>query len=411
MPDSPSEGSAPPTESPTAVANRSDSELAAVAEGMTDGGLSLAEELFERCREQGLTESQATELSALGTAAVLGVRAHEASIGMRTLVTFAVLGRGNFALADAVLGMPGDPNTPELKLLDLAARLYRACVGAEGDPAQPLAAMNRRTEALVPVIGLQTPEARLARGYAGLTLSEALLRIGDVGAARQQLESVADEPGMPPGIAVVAGVLLGAIEQGVGRNDLALGHIQVALHRASQLGAIADEERLLRMVLIGLLLADNRRYGLAMLDDIAASKYGPLPQGNGTVARLYRLLQLFALPPPLAVTTRLALHEQLRWLQGRHNSAGWSLLLTSLAAGALGGGGDFCEAYSLLIEAAADLRCRYMDGVAELCDRQIAAIRQQLGPDAFDELLTEAQRRRRELRAVQRQDGSPSSAT
>jgi hypothetical protein len=363
----------------------------------------LAEQLLERCREMGLTEAQAEELSELGLRAVLEMPQRVgdiANIGMRTLVTFAALGRGDFDLADTVLDMPGDANTPELRLLDLAARLYRACVGAERDMAQPVAAMNALTEALVPVLGVDTPEARLSRGYAGLTLSEALLRVGDVGAARQQLESVADEPGMPPGIAVVAGMILGGIEQAVGRNDLALGHIQVALHRASSIGGALEEERLLRVLLVGLLMFDGRRYGLAMLDDITAGKYGPAPSGNGTVARLYRVLSFIAREPPLPLSARVAVREELRWLQGRHNSAGWSLLVTSLVAGALTGSGDACEAYGLLVQASAELRCRYMDGVADLCDREIQALRLQLGPDAFDELLTEAQRRRQQLLSV-----------
>lgn len=364
-------------------------------------GQGPAERRFQLLKEQGLTEAHAEELSLLGAKAVMELQEHEDSIGMRTLVTFAALSRGDFGLADSVLSLPGEPNTPELKLLDLAARLYRACVGAERDPGHMLPVMNALTEALVPVMSIQTPEARLARGYAGLTLSEALLRVGDVGAARQQLEAVADEPGMAPGIAVVAGMLLGGIEQAVGRNDLALGHIQVALHRASQLGTTADEERLLRTVLVGLLMADSRRYGLAMLDDIAAGKYGSPPTGNGTVSRLYRLLTLIAQEPPFTLQTRSTMREQLRWLQGRHNSAGWSLLITSMVAGSLSGAGDICEAYGLLVETGAELRCRYMDGVADLCDRQIAALRHSLSPDALDELLNEAQRRRAEIQALQ----------
>ncbi len=364
--------------------------------------------LFERLREQGLTEDKAEELSLLGTRAVLNVRTDAAGTEMRMLVAFAALGRGDFELADSVLSMPGEAATPELRLLELAARLYHACVGAERDPAQPLAAMNALTEALVPVISLHTTTARLARGYAGLTLSEALLRVGDVGAARQQLESVADELEMPPGISVVAGMLLGGVEQAVGRNDLALGHIQVALHRASQLGSSADEERLLRLLLIGLLMLDSRRYALAMLDDVTAGKYGPSPSGNGTVARLYRVLLLIAQEPPLSLAGRVELREQLRWLQGRHNSAAWSLLLTSLVAGALSGAGDPCEAYGVLIQAAAELRCRYMDGVADLCDRQITTMRHQQGPDAFERLLTEAQRRRQQLVHVLRDTSAAS---
>jgi hypothetical protein len=343
------------------------------------------------------------ELSSLGTSAVEDAQEQRSSIGMRTLMTFAALSRGDFTLADQALSLPGEADTPELRLLDLAARLYRTCVGTERDEAQPAAAMNALTEALVPVIHMTTPEARLARGYAGLALSEALLRVGDVGAARQQLESVADEPGMPPGISMVAGMLLGGIEQAVGRNDLALGHMQVALHRSSSLGATAEEERLLRMVLVGLLMFDSRRYALAMLDDITAGKYGAPPTGNGTVARLYRLLSLLARDPPLSLAARGELRVEMRWLQGRHNSAGWSLLFISMVAGALAGASDNCEAYGLLVEAAAELRCRYMDGVADLCDRQIATMRHDLGPDAFDALLTEAQRRRQLLLTVLRE--------
>jgi hypothetical protein len=367
---------------------------------------------FQRCLSLGLAEAQAAQLSKLDVHTLQTLAGHESQIALRSLVAFAALGRGNFALADAALALPGAPENPEQRLLDLSARLYRACVGAERDPEQPQRVMNALSEALLPVMGLASPEAQLARGYAGLTLSEALLRIGDVGAARQQLESVVDEPGMPVGIAVIAGLLLGGIEQAVSRPDLALGHVQVALHRATQLGVASDEERLLRLILVALLMADSRRLGPAMLDDVRGGKYGPPPSGYGTVARLFHLLQLIAQTPTepevLAATEphvtllrRFAIHSELRWLQGRHNSAGWSLLFTALCAGALSGMGDTCESYGVLIEAAAELRCRYMDGVADLCDRQIAVLRHQLGADAFEQLIAEAQRRRHELRIRQ----------
>lgn len=367
---------------------------------------------FQRSLSLGLAEEQAATLSKLDIHTLMQLEGHESRIAMRSLVAFAALGRGNFELADAALALPGAPENPEQRLLDLAARLYRACVGAERDPEQPQRVMNALSEAMSPVTNLQTPEAQLARGYAGLTLSEALLRIGDVGAARQQLEGVVDEPGMPAGIAVIAGLLLGGIEQSVSRPDLALGHVQVALHRATQLGVASDEERLLRLILVALLIADSRRLGLAMLDDVRGGKYGPPPSGYGTVSRLYHLLQLIAQTPTepevLAATEphvtllrRFAIHAELRWLQGRHNSAGWSLLFTAMCAGALAGMGDVCESYGVLIEAAAELRCRYMDGVADLCDRQIAVLRHQLGADAFEQLIAEAQRRRQELRIRQ----------
>lgn len=382
-------------------------EAGAVAEGATH--LASAARLFLRCRDLGLAEEQAAVLSQLDLHTVQQLEGHESRIAMRSLVAFAALGRGNLTLADSALALPGEPENPEQRLLDLSARLYRACVGAERDPAQPQQVMNALSEALLPVMDLRSTEAQLARGYAGLTLSEALLRIGDVGAARHQLESVADEPGMPAGIAVIAGMLLGGIEQSVSRSDLALGHVQVALHRATQLGVDSDEERLLRLILVALLLADSRRLGQAMLDDVRGGKYGPPPQGHGAVARLYHVLQLIAQTPTapeqvaatephVALLRRMSVHNELRWLQGRHNSAGWSLLFTVLCAGALAGMGDTCEAYGILVEAAAELRCRYMDGVADLCDRQIAMLRHQLGMDAFEQLIAEAQRRRHELR-------------
>lgn len=380
--------------------------------------------LAERCRSEGLTESLVEEVVALGPRAVDAARAiHgtygvEAGVFVRALIAFAGLGRANPELADAVITMPegeaaltaGAP--PELQLLERAMRLYRACYGAGHDP-QPVDAMNALMQALgaaeqaaaAPAI---RPELLLARGYAGLTLGEALLRVGDVGAARNQLEVVADELNMPAGIAVVARMLLGGIELAVGRADLALSHAQVALHRAAALGPTSDEERLMRMVLMLMLFGDNRRFGLAMLDDVSAGKYGPVATGQGTVARLYRLLQMLAhAAGPLGLPARAALHAELRWLKSRHRSAGWALLVTSLCAAALYGAGDPCEAYGVLVRSAAELRVQRMDGAADLCDRQIAALRVQLGaePDRFDELLTEAQRRRRELAAFEHQSG------
>ena len=73
------------------------------------------------------------------------------------------------------------------------------------------------------------------------------------------------------------------------------------------------------------------------------------------------------------------------------------LLLTTLCAGALSGADEPSDSYSVLIETAADLRCKYMDGAADLCDRQLTTLLAQLGPDRFEEVLLEAQHRRRSL--------------
>lgn len=373
--------------------------------------------LYRRMLELGLTERLGTELQRIGPAAILSTKDPVVAVVLRTLAAFATLSRGQVEAADLILALPGEATTPELKLLDLSGRLYRACTDAERDPERVAAAMQELTSALSPVLDLDGELPRLARGYAGLTLGEVLLRLGDVGAARYQLEVVADEANMPPAVVVIARMLLAGIEQAVGRTDLSIGHCQVALHRATALGPTAaaqqgspagatqaagsDEERLLRAILIGLLLSENRRFGIAMLADVTAGRYGPPPTGQGTVARLLGLLQLIS-DGPLSVNAQNELANELRWLHHRHPSAGWALLITCLLSGSLSGAGDACESYRILIQAAADLRVRYMDGIADLCDRQLSVLRNQLGPDAFEKLLDEAQRRREALRLFRR---------
>jgi hypothetical protein len=112
---------------------------------------------------------------------------------------------------------------------------------------------------------------------------------------------------------------------------------------------------------------------------------------------LHRLLQLLAQRPPFDLHGRAELRQALRGLQDRHPSAAWVLLLTTLCAGALSGADEPSDSYSVLIETAADLRCKYMDGAADLCDRQLTTLLAQLGPDRFEEVLLEAQHRRRSL--------------
>jgi hypothetical protein len=133
------------------------------------GEQSPEERLAQRCHEMGVTEAHAAELCALGVHAVQQLASPSSRICMRTLVTFAALGHGDLQLADSMLALPGEPESPELRLLDLSARLYRVCVESEQPSGQPLAAMNALTEALLPVLGVGSPLARLSRGYAGLT--------------------------------------------------------------------------------------------------------------------------------------------------------------------------------------------------------------------------------------------------
>jgi hypothetical protein len=360
------------------------------------------ERLVERCLELGLTQELANQLAASGEPTAETERGAVAQLFWR----LSGLGRG----PRLGLGRESDYQptravvSAELRTLRLAVVLYDACTSGESFAPRLSALMQELSAELTLLNGVMTPAGRCARGYAGLCLGDALLRMGDVGAARSQLELVADEAHMPPAIAVIARLLLGAIEQACGRSDLALGHLQVALHRAAGLG---QEEQLLRLILVGVLAADNRRYALAMLDDIAAGKYGQVPSGEGTVARLYQLLLLLGQGAARSLESLALMRAQLRWLQHRHGSAGWSLLLTGLTAGMLLGAEESCDAYDVLVQSAAELRCRYLDGVADLCDRQISTLRTQLGLERFESLLGEAQRRRKTLLALQREQSLP----
>ncbi len=279
-----------------------------------------------------------------------------------------------------------------MQLLDSAVRLYRACGDAERDPERALRAMQDLGEARRQVGSAQNVEAATARGYAGLALAEALLMVGDVGAARHQLELVIEEAQAPPVLLTWIRSILCGIELAVGRTDLAIGHLQAGMRQAAGHPA---EEQMTRLLLSGVMLSGNRRYGLALLEEFLARNADHPPVGQGTVARLYRMLRLLSGESPFPLPVRAEVRDHLRYLQGRHYSAGWFLLLTGVCSGALRGAGDTCEAYSVLIHAAATLRCRRMDGAADLCDRQIEALRSQLGEDQFEALLAEAQRRRR----------------
>lgn len=348
---------------------------------------------LRRCWIEGITAAFGEKLPGLGQRVAEAEISAEQAVAMRAFTAMAAMGRGDYELADQLLGsQPGATSLPPpLRLLDSAARLYRACGDAERDPQRAMAAMQALSEIRAQVGPMPGSEAATARGYAGLALAEALLMVGDVGAARHQLELVLEEGRAPPALLMTVRCIIGGIEHAVGRADLSVGHLQAAVRAAVNLPA---EEQLGRLLLIGVIMIENRRYGLALLDELVARNRGVEPTGQGTVARLYRMLRLLLLPGPPGPAQRIETRDLLRFLQGRHYSAGWFLLLTSVCAGALRAAGDPCEAYSVLIHAAATLRCRRMDGAADLCDRQIEALRGQLGEDAFEALLREARQRR-----------------
>lgn len=348
--------------------------------------------LLARCRELGLTEST---LRALRHGQLSN--AQRASATVRSVLAFAALSRGDGDRADELLTSGKPVRSVEERRLWLAASLYRACwLPPSAAASDEIAQLTQALSNVSTVTDVDQPVlSDLAQGCAALAFAEGLLRASDVGAARHQLELVANDDRQPRGLVVVARMLLSAIEVGVGRSDLALGHVQVALHASAGLGS---EDRLLRLLLVGLLFAENRRLARAMLDDVIAGRYGAISSEQGTVAHLLRVLRLLAHHCPLALEHTVELRRDLRWLLRRHASALWSLLIVSLLASALVSADETCEAYDVLVQSAAELRCRRMDGVADLLDRQLATLRGQLGPDGFEPLLREAQRRRR-LRA------------
>jgi len=347
----------------------------------------LDDALIVSCREQGPTEANARGLR---RARFSDKQLTDASV--RSLVALAALGRGDRVRAEQLLNVGKPVRSIEERRLWLAASLYCACW------RQPTLTdeIAQLTQALGASSTAESVEhaawAPLAMGCAALAYAEGLLRAADVGAARNQLEIVAKGDQLPRGLAVVARTLLASIELGVGRSDLALGHLQVALHASA---GLAPEDRLLRLLLIGLLFAENRRLARAMLDDVVAGRYGAFGTEQGTLARLCRLLSLIAYQCPLQLCSTVELRQDLAWLLGRHASAAWCLLIVSLVSGALVAADETCEAYDVLIQSAAELRMRHMDGVADLLDRQLATLRGQLGPDGFEPVLREAQRRRR----------------
>lgn len=347
----------------------------------------LNDALIVRCREQGPTEAIARGLrSARFSDEQL------AEVSVRSLVALAALGRGDRVRAEQLLSAGRPVRSIEERRLWLAASFYCAC-WRQPTLTDEIAQLTQALGAASTVEAVEHAAwAPLAMGCAALAYAEGLLRVADVGAARNQLEIVANGEQLPRGLAVVARTLLASIEMGVGRSDLALGHLQVALHASAGLG---PEDRLLRLLLIGLLFAENRRLARAMLDDVVAGRYGAFSTDLGTLARLYRLLGLIAYQCPLKLGTTVELRQDLAWLLGRHASAAWCLLIVSLVSGALVAADETCEAYDVLIQSAAELRVRHMDGVADLLDRQLATLRGQLGPDGFEPLLREAQRRRR----------------
>lgn len=357
-----------------------------------------------RCWVEGVTASFVAQAEALGPRVAAGDRDDD-NTALRAFTAMAAMGRGDYDLADALLtdAPPGEGLSSPVSLLDATARLYRACGEAERDPERAQRAMKELHAAeLALPRGAEhdTTETATARGYAGLSHGEALLMVGDVGAARHQLERVVGEErserGLRPPAVLLTTVrcILGGIEQAVGRGDLAVAHLQAAVRDAA---GFAQEEQVARLLLCGSMLADNHRFGEALLRDLKAQ--GQLQpealEGHGTIAHLHRLLVLLAGESPFPLPVRAEMRELLRFLQGRHYSAGWFLLVTSLTAGALLGAGDAVEAYNILVHAAAALRCRRMEGAADLCDRQLTALRQRLGEEHFEAVVTEARERRR----------------
>ena len=259
-----------------------------------------------RCREFGLTETTLRELRrAQFSDEIL------ADVTARALLALAALSRGDTVRAERLLATGKPVRTIEEKRLWLAASLYLAC----WQPPQKNDEIAQLTQALGAASTVETIEspdlAKLAMGCAALAFAEGLLRVADVGAARNQLELVANDDQLPRGLAVVARTLLASMEIGVGRSDLALGHLQVALHASAGLG---PEDRLLRLLLIGLLFAENRRLARAMLDDVVAGRYGAISTDQGTVARLYRLLVQIAYHCPLKLESTVEIRQDLRWL-------------------------------------------------------------------------------------------------
>ena len=207
----------------------------------------------------------------------------------------------------------------------------------------------------------------MALGCATLAFAEGLLRMSDVGAARNQLEVVAT------GNACHAD-WLSSHARCSRRSRSALGE---ATWPSTLAGGAARERRLGRRgsvsaaSLIGLLLGKivAWRWPCSTICRRALRKKDR--PTLGTVGRLYSVLSAISYSCPLSLAATIQLRRDLAWLLKRHASAAWCLLLLSIISGALVCSDETCEGYDILVQSAAELRCRYMDGVADLLDRQL----------------------------------------
>lgn len=310
---------------------------------------------------------------------------------VRPLLAFSALSRGDTHAADSLLTLDRPIRCLEEKRMWLAASLYRACW--KTPPLfDEISGLTQSLGAVLGVEQVETPEwSNTSLACATIAFAEGLLRMSDVGAARNQLEEAHARTEWPPGLLFIADLFLSAIEVGVGRSDLAEAHLQKAIAESAHNG---PENRFFRLLLAGLLLGDRREEGQTRLAELAHGDFGPIEPNVGTVGRLFRVLCLAAQDGGLSLSDTIELRKNVSWLTKRHASAAYSLLVVSVVAGALMSGVEVCEGYDLLVQSAAEFRCRQMDGAADLVDRQIATLRGRLGPDEFEPLIKEAQQRR-----------------
>lgn len=403
--------------------------------------------LFELGQQHGLTQALFRRLRSGGL-----LHQKPRDWNERSLLALAACSGGDLRTADELLAGTGSFRNLDEQRLWLAATFFCA---SQRTPLVP-EELARLTQTLGKLLqeddGVRSDWTEVASACATLAFADGLLRQSDVGAARNQLE-VALERTLPWGLGATARLMLAAIELGVGRADLALGHVARAQHDCP---ADSPEHTRLRLLDIGLrLLADGpgplgsptRAQGVqtpspfldpetdlgltetpvvsarpnpqpdslpdALPDSlilyercrVAEQVLGELDQrssphglrnGPGTLAHLHDLLLLLSQEPnkPLQTKAALALRAHLTWLVRRHGASAFCLLVVSLVGAALLFRDETCEGYDLLLQQGAELRHRYMDGVADLVERQIVTLRGQLNPDDFEALIHEARRRR-----------------
>ena len=291
------------------------------------------------------------------------------------LRAFALLAALNERVASVALDLPAEDEgaAPAVAALWLAAVTWRAALVEDVEQAEPgeLDAAVAATRAVDP------DRAAAVWAWGHIAESEALALQGDVAGSAELLTSVADDPGVPAGAAIAAGVRAGLLDAFVDPTA-AQARIAEAGRRSQELDRPTDAvHSLVRQALLDLLVGD-RASALLVLDSAAALAGAAAPDA----------LAVLSLRAVLTDATASSV-GQVRAVADEAAAAGDYLV----AAGSLiacareqrrgGGGGSAVDALGTLFTGIAMLTRSFGPGTAGPLEYERDDLAASLGPDGF----------------------------